>query len=160
MSENNLFDIEVVRPCSRDPEEMASALLDKHGKGKAWKSVGLIGVELALHDAQELAKLLRNAGGSVLVLPCRYRHPTVPMSAARRTAERRLEELKLEHGNVFGPLEDGQEQWMWWRFYADHIPSQREGREPGCIYIDIDKLDGHVKNEKDAEEYRQWQAAQ
>jgi hypothetical protein len=158
MANNILFDLEVVRACSRNPEELARTLLDKHGKGDIGKSLGFIGVELPLRAAQEIAGLLRNAGGASLVLPCRYRQPTISMDAARTIADRRLEDLKLEQGNVFGPLEDGQEQWMWWRFYADHLPSIEEGREPGCIYIDIDKLDGHVKNEDDSEEYRRWQA--
>jgi hypothetical protein len=79
------------------------------------------------------------------------------MDAAREIAKRRLDALVSERGKVFGPLQDGHEDWMWWRFYADHLPSLEEGREPGCIYIDVDKLDGHVRDEGDLAEYRRWQ---
>ncbi|WP_437764848.1 hypothetical protein WMF27_33120 [Sorangium sp. So ce281] len=157
MEDNTLFDIEIVRTCPREPEGHALTLLDKYGKREAWRSRGLVGVKLGLRDAQEIARQLRKAGGAALVLPCRYSAPTVSLAAARLLAEKRLEEIKLTRGDVFGPLENGHEQWMWWRFYAEHIPSREEGREPGCIFIDIDKLDGHVAHEKDAEEYARWQ---
>lgn len=157
MATNMLFDVEVVRVCHKTPEDSTRVLLNKYGKGDIWKRLGLVGVELPLDAAQEIAGLLRSSGGAFLVLPCRYRQPTISMDVARKIAGKRLQDLKQEQGNVFGPLEDGQEQWMWWRFYADHLPSVEQGREPGCIYIDIDKIDGHVKSESDAAEYRRWQ---
>ena len=159
MTRNIFFDVEIVRACSRAPDGLPLERLGEYGNGERWKTRGFVGVDLPLRDAQKVAKLLRDAGGAALVLPCRYRNAAISMDAARRIAKKRLSDLEVEQGNVFGPLEDGQEQWMWWRFYADHIPSIAEGREPGCIYIDIDKLDGHLKDENDSEEYRRWQAS-
>ena len=156
MSED-MFDIAIVRKCSREPEAAALALLDQEGKRDAWRSTGLLGVKLALSQVQELVRLLQDARGAALVLPCRYAQPTISMQEARATAERRLDELKRLRGDVLGPLEDGHEQWMWWRFYSEHLPSQLEGREPGCVFIDIDKLDGHVADERDRGEYARWQ---
>lgn len=158
MTVNVFFDVEIVRACSRAPERLAVELLGGDGNGERWKTLGLVGVDLPLRDAQKVAKLLKDVGGAALVLPCRYRSSAISIDAARQIAKKRMADLELECGSVFGPLEDGQEQWMWWRFYADHIPSIAEGREPGCIYIDIDKLDGHLRNENDSEEYRRWQA--
>jgi hypothetical protein len=158
MNDEDLFDVEVVRPSPRKPAGLALVLLGERSSDEPWKIHGLIGVELPLRDAQELTKSLKNAGGGALVLPRRYRGATLTRAAAREIARRRLDLIKSEQGDVFGPLEDGYEEWMWWGFYADHLPSQEEGREPGCIFINVDKLDGHVQDEDDVAEYRRWQS--
>jgi len=132
-------------------------MLQPFGAREAWKTRGLAGVKLTLDEAQRLARMLEESGGAVFVQPEQYGQPVISMTAARALARKKLDELTSREGNVFGPLEDGVEEWMWWRFYADHIPSQKEGREPGCIFIDIDKLDGHVATPEDARQYKRWQ---
>jgi len=157
MSKEMLFDIEIFRPCTSEPEGQALTVLQRFGAREAWKTRGLAGVKLTLSEAQGLARILEDSGAAVFIQPDQYREPVISMTEARALAQKKLDELTSIEGKVFGPLEDGVEQWMWWRFYVDHIPSQKEGREPGCIFIDIDKLDGHVATTEDARQYKRWQ---
>jgi len=156
MAKRETFDVDIVRVCRRDPGTEAHHLIGIRNP-QFWKEVGFTGADLSLEEAKKMAELLDLAGGAGLVVPAIYRAPLISQASARQIAEARLSELRHERGDVFGPLEDGHEQDMWWRFLAVHLPSQAEEREPGCVYIDVDKVDGHIKTRADVDEYAEWQ---
>ena len=157
MKTRKLFDVEIVRLCPSDPGREAREILGSIGADHFWREPGFLGADLSLDDAMRLNDIIGRAGGAGLVVPSEYREPLVSLDAARQVAAQRYQEIRVERGDIFGPLEDGREQSMWWRFFAENRPAQAEGREPGCIYIDVDKIDGHVKTQEDVSEYASWQ---
>ena len=63
MSKEMLFDIEILRPCTSEPEGQALTILQRFGARDAWKATGLAGVKLTLSEAQGLARVLEDSGG-------------------------------------------------------------------------------------------------
>lgn len=145
------FDIEILRTCTRAPFAAAHPF---------WVHLGFAGVDLALPDARRLAAAIRAAGGAALILPSAYRTPMIPLVAARRIAEQRLDVMRLQREGPFGPLQDGEAHAMWWRFYASHGALPGGGAEPELVCIDVDVVDGHIATLADERQLAAWQRDQ
>lgn len=150
MADTLRFDIEVLRICP--PPRSGTSHLHP-----LWAHLGFAGLALSLPDARLVAATFRAAGGAGMIVPSAYRAPLVSLTTARQIAEQHLEILRLRLGGWFGPLEDGEMQSMWWRFYADHQPLLGDDREPERVCIDVDRVDGHIATLADERQLALWQ---
>lgn len=151
------FDVEILRVCSRQPRTGSADLASMRLAHRFWDNLGFAGADISLPDARVLAQVIRTAGGAAVIVPSAYRTPTIPILAARRIAEQRLEVMRLERGGSFGLLSGGEACSMWWRFYVDHSWIANDGAEPDLVCIDIDIVDGHVASTADERQLAEWQ---
>lgn len=103
----------------------------------------LIKLRKRLSDIKALARELHRAGGRALIIPSCYAEPCIDIAQARRYAEDERIRLNSQRKLPLGDLMDGIEDAIGWIFAAED-PEQAE-REPGCHFIYIDSVDGHIQ---------------
>ncbi|MCY1058077.1 hypothetical protein [Nannocystis sp. SCPEA4] len=110
----------------------------------------LVRLVLGLSNVKALARELHRAGGRALIIPSCYAAHRISIEKARLLAEKERIRLNSQREIPLGDLMDGVEDAIGWIFAAED-PKQAE-REPGCLFIHIDSIDGHVQtlNERKA----------
>jgi hypothetical protein len=123
-------------------------------RGLSWKgptTPGFAGLEVSLQECRSILADLRDAGGNGLVVASRYRDAKVTAEKAKESAEKQLAVLRGGAADVYGPIEDAEDEGAWWTFQVSNLTEQEKGRIPGVSFISIDKLDGHVVSNDERE---------
>lgn len=107
-----------------------------------WTEHGFVGEEMSLADAMEAAAAPR---ARLLPVPAKYRHPIISGNEAMSIATPELEHRVLEWPSLhFGPVKPWGENGICFFFVCQSQEWLNEGRAPGGIMCDVDKVDGHV----------------
>lgn len=94
------FDVEILHICRRAPSADARLFAGAPLDHAFWSRVGFAGANLSFPDARLLAAALRAADGAAMIVPSAYRTSMIPIMAARRIAEQRLEVMRLRRGTL------------------------------------------------------------
>lgn len=104
-----------------------------------------LGLDLTEAMALELLKRLKAGKATGYLVDSAYRKPTVTREQATAIAERALAEKAKQFPNcTFDAVRLRRSEAMTWTFGASSPEMAAQRRRPGAIFIDVDKLDGHI----------------
>jgi hypothetical protein len=114
-----------------------------------------LGLDMPKEDAIALWKRLESTWGRGMFVLSAYRNPKVTVEEAFPIAERAIARLQAEHcPNVeFNPVRFLSEDAMWWVFKASSEELIEQGFIPGALFALVDKLDGHVWQPNELEQF-------
>lgn len=160
VTQEKQFDLFLFNPFETSINHSIAELIDKKLEDNFWSKGGFFGMNISLSKAQGIAKMLRSVGAYVQIVPSDYRIPKITQQEAAKTALSELKRIQTEN-----PVEEMSELFeqkhhepMWWCFRSDLRREQHdEGRIPGCVFLNVDKLDGHIRSNSEFEEWSSWQ---
>jgi hypothetical protein len=116
-------------------------------------SPGFIGLCLSRERATRVFDRLKSVGGRGYVIPSIYREPKISGERAQSIAELALQSYQESHEVNFAPVRLMSSDPMWWKFAAVSEELIQKGIVPGTLYICVDKIDGHVWQTQEFDEF-------
>lgn len=107
---------------------------------------GFLGLDLQKSQARKLLQRIQEAHGEAIIADTAYRQPAISQAEALGLAldavfDRRDAYFSTYH---FHPIAFHSEKAMTWTFFSASDQLMAEGHIPGGIFVDIDKIDGHI----------------
>ena len=119
------------------------------------RSPGFLGLSLEKEQVFQLSKILRGAGAIGNYLPVAYRTPMFSKEAALDIGERERAKLREEHPELtFYPARAERfATELWWSVSIACKEWLDDGVLPGGIILWVDKLDGHLWEDSEVDEF-------
>ncbi|GHO48679.1 hypothetical protein [Ktedonospora formicarum] len=150
----SIFDIYLLRNCQvsipfEDFVKQISAISEHRMNLETLQypfHVGFFGLDLSYEAAASLLQHLKSLGAEGCRLPAAYRQPHISREQAKPLAEQIISRLHATYipDDILGPLSFVRESEVCWIFGAASPQLLKERGEPGVLYAQIDKLDGHM----------------
>jgi hypothetical protein len=156
-----MYDIFVNQGCTSPPDlhDLREVLTADATSGLSKKALlrhpGFLGIDATLEVAHVILGHIESAGGRGLIVPSRYRQPTITVSEAFPIAQHAvLEKISSLYPNVgFGPVKFLRIEAMFFVFGASSEELAERDIVPGAVFASVDKVDGHVWGYDEFEQY-------
>lgn len=136
---------------SNFPELTDVAVRDRMTK----RSPGFLGLDLPADVAATVLQRVQTTQARGLVVSAEYRQPKISIEIALPIAERAISQLRAKHapGIAFSPVQYTRKHAMWWTFSAASDELIEQGYIPGALFASVDKLDGHIWQPEEMEQF-------
>lgn len=162
MSDNGTaYDLWLTSGCDNPPDlrGLTDAMPTLQGPGLVQAVQGwhphFLGLDLGRTTAAALLERLRNVGARGVFVPSIYRRPTLSEEQARSIAETHITDTLNRNypAHTLEPVHLLREHAMWWTFGASVVEWVQQARIPGSLFAVVDKLDGHVWQTDELEQF-------
>ena len=137
-----VFDLLILREATPDSNTSSHSTSDLQSDSRL-ELPRLLRLARGFDDIQATAKAFHRRNGHALLIPSCYAMPRIDLKQANRIAEDERRRLNSARDVPLAELIDGIEDPIAWIFAAE-VPEQAE-REPGCHFIYVDTVDGHIQ---------------
>jgi hypothetical protein len=119
------------------------------------QNMSLLPVALSKEQALDLLYRLEKEGAWGCLLSAAYRHPQITKEQAASLAQREVtEHLAIQRpGDTLGSVKFFREMPCCWVYGVSSAQLAKEERTPDMIFINIDKLDGHIWSLEELERF-------
>lgn len=145
-----VFDLLILREPTENSDVTHISTLDLQNSSRS-ELPRLVRLALGFDEVRNTVKALHHRGGRALLIPSCYAEPRIDLAQANRIAEGERRRLNSKREVPLRELMDGIEDPIAWIFAAED-PEQAE-REPGCHFIYVDSIDGHLQTMDEREAF-------